>query len=71
MSLKALEVVERVSMTDEALCEEASKYVETLSFSVGVRELSSSTSSRFGRVVLKGGLSVDWPPEMTEMSKSR
>ena len=55
MSLKALEVVERVSMTDEALCEEASRHVETLSFSMGARELSSSTSSRFGLVVLKGG----------------
>ena len=56
MPLEALEVVERVSMTNEALCEEASRYVKTLSFSVGGWELSSSTlSSGFDWVVLKGG----------------
>ena len=33
MPLEALEVVKRGSMTDEALCEEASRYVKTLSFS--------------------------------------
>ncbi|RVW66494.1 hypothetical protein CK203_066074 [Vitis vinifera] len=40
LSLEALEVVERASLTNKALFVEASKYVETLSFSVGGRELS-------------------------------
>ena len=54
LSLEALEVVERASLIDKALFAEASRYVETLSFSVGGRELSFSTSSsRFGRVVMK------------------
>ena len=35
MPLEALEVVERASLTDEALCA-ASRYVETPSFSMGV-----------------------------------
>lgn len=35
MPLEALKVVERVLMINEALCEEASRYVETFSFSVG------------------------------------
>ncbi|RVW73524.1 hypothetical protein CK203_060047 [Vitis vinifera] len=52
----ALEVVERASLIDEDLFAEASRYVETLSFSVGGRELSFSTSSSgFGRVVMKEG----------------
>ena len=49
-------VMKRGSMTDEALCDEASRYVETLSLSVGGRELSSSTlSSRFDRARMKKG----------------
>ena len=49
-------VMKRGSMTDEALCDEASRYVETLSLSVGGRELSSSTlSSRFDRARMKEG----------------
>ena len=56
LSLKALKVVERASLIDETLFAEASKYVETLSFSMGGRELSFSTSSsRFGQVVMNEG----------------
>ena len=56
LSLEALEVMERASLIDEDLFAEASRYVETLSFSVGGQELSFSTSSsRFGRVVMKEG----------------
>lgn len=50
-------VVEMVLMIDEALCEEASRYIETFSFSMGGYELSSSTfSSGFNQVVLKRGV---------------
>ena len=45
MPLEALEVVKRGSMTDEALCEEASRYVKTLSF--------SGEGERGGGVVLR------------------
>ena len=56
LSLEALKVVERVSLIDEDLFAEASRYVQTLSFSLGGRELSFSTSSSgFGRVVMKEG----------------
>ena len=56
LSLETLEVVERASLIDEDLFVEASRYVETLSFSLGGRELSFSTSSSgFGQVVMKEG----------------
>ena len=42
MPLEALEVVKRGSMTDEALHDEASKYVDTSSLSVGGPKLSST-----------------------------
>ena len=49
-------MVERALLINEALFIEASRYVETLSFSVGGRELYFSThSSRFNRVVTKKG----------------
>ena len=74
LSLEALEVVERASLTNKALFVEASKYVETLSFSVGGRELSFSThSSDFIRVVTKEGsfdglASVDGEEEQNPLS---
>ena len=74
LSLEALEVVERASLTNKALFVEASRYVETLSFSVGGRELSFSThSSGFSRVVTKEGsfdglASVDGEEEQNPLS---
>ena len=55
LSLEALEVVERVTFTNEAQFAEASRYVNSPSFFVRGRDLSSSTPSRFGRTVAKGG----------------
>ena len=56
LSLETLEVVERASLIDGDLFVEASRYIETLSFSLGGRELSFSTSSSgFCRVVMKEG----------------
>ena len=72
--LEALEVMERASLTNKALFVEASRYVETLSFSVGGRELSFSThSSGFSRVVTKEGsfdglASVDGEEEQNPLS---
>lgn len=57
MPLEALKVVERVLMIDEALCEKASRYVETFSFYVRGQEFSSFTFSYgFDQVVLKSGV---------------
>lgn len=55
LSLVTSQATERRRLTDEALCEEASRYVDPRSFPMGVRELSSSTPSVFGRVVLNEG----------------
>ena len=53
---EAFETTERGSMTVEALREEATRYIESLSFPVGGQELSSSTpSSGFGRAMLNEG----------------
>ena len=49
------QTTERGHLTDKALCEEASRYVDPRSFPMGGRELSSSTPSVFGRVVLNEG----------------
>ena len=71
---EALKVVERVLLTNEALFIEASRYIETLSFSVGGRELYFSTrSSGFNRVVTKKGsfnklASVDGEEEHNPLS---
>ena len=67
-------MVERASLIDEDLFVEASRYIETLLFSVGGRELSFSTSSSgIGRVVMNegsfGGLtSVDGGEEPNPLS---
>ena len=67
-------MVERVSLTNKAIFVEASRYVETISFSVGGRELSFSThSSGFSRVVTKEGsfdglASVDGEEEHNPLS---
>lgn len=71
LSLEVLEVVERATFTDEALCAETSRYIDSLSFFMGGRDLSSSTPSGFDRVVEKGGLSVGWPLWMVERSRTR
>ncbi|RVW29093.1 hypothetical protein CK203_112343 [Vitis vinifera] len=42
-------------LTDETLCEEASKYVDLCFIPVGGRNLSSSSPSSFGRVTLNEG----------------
>ena len=48
-------MVERATFTNEAQFAEASRYVNSPSFFMGGRDLSSSTPSRFGRTVAKGG----------------
>ena len=49
-------MMDKGRLTDEALCEEASRYVNPCSFPLGGRELSSSTPpSNFGQVVLNEG----------------
>ena len=55
--LEALEVVEKATFADEALFAEASKYVDSPSFFVGGRDLSSFTPSGFGLAMAKGGVS--------------
>lgn len=64
-------MVERATFTDEALCAEASKYIDSPSLFMGGWDLSSSTLSRFDKVVEKGGLSVGWPLWMMERSRTR
>ena len=56
LSLEALEVVESATITDETLFAEASRYIDSPSFFMGGRPLSSSIpSSRFCRAVAKSG----------------
>ena len=52
--LEALEVVEKTTFANEALFAEASKYVDSPSFFVGGRDLSSFTP-RFGLAMAKRG----------------
>ena len=48
-------MMDRGFLTDEALCEEASRYVDLCHISLGGRDLSSPSSSSFGRVTMNEG----------------
>ena len=47
--------MDRGFLTDEALCEEASRYVDLCHIPLGGRDLSSPSSSSFGRVTTNEG----------------
>ena len=70
--LEALEVVEKATFADEALFAEAAKYVDSPSFFVGGRDLSSFTPSGFGLAMAKrgsfGGLASVGGEEQTLLS---
>ena len=49
------QLMDRGHLTDKALCEEASRYVDLCFIPLGVRDLSSSSPSSFRRVMLNDG----------------
>ena len=49
------QMMDRGFLTDEALCEEASRYVDLCHIPLGGRDLSSPSSSSFGRVTTNEG----------------
>lgn len=55
LSQEALEVVERATFTNKALCAETSRYIDSPSFFKGDWDLSSSTPSGFNQVMENGG----------------
>ncbi|RVW59604.1 Transposon TX1 uncharacterized 149 kDa protein [Vitis vinifera] len=55
MTRVSSQMMDRGFLTDEALCEEASRYVDLCHFPMGGRDLSSPSSSSFGRVTLNEG----------------
>ena len=55
MTRGSSQMMDRGFLTDEALCEEASRYVDLCHIPMGGRDLSSPSSSSFGRVTLNEG----------------
>ena len=55
MMLCSSQLMDRGHLTDKALCEEASKYVDLCFIPLGGRDLSSSSPSSFRRVMLNDG----------------
>ena len=55
MTRVSSQMMDRGFLTDEALCEEASRYVDLCHIPLGGRDLSSPSSSSFSRVTLNEG----------------